>query len=461
MNDNHSQNRIDNLVSYIGALLEGRDIRETFHKHEAEFTELSSLEIFRSFKRILNQGYKEEKVIEVVPRVILATQTTKEDAHVRENDPFLKELRAENQAMDDLLREIRPLLLLREQADGTVEDTNTTDTNTKDTNTTNPGTANESTVNTADATTTQAMSLEARDAEVARLLGELRQMDTHFVRLQNIFFPTLELKDDAMTALSIFWAWQDEAEEVLEKAIASWTDPRAAKQERSQLTGKLFGFYASIAYKEEQFLYPTAAELFDEADWEAMYRQSLVYPTAFDVRKEVSTSQPQVTQPQAAQSQTTQAAQSQTSPQTQTAQQAPQADGVFRTETGALSYEQLSMVLNQLPVDFTVVDENNRVLFFSNPPKRIFPRSPAIVGREVRNCHPPKSLAKVEEIIDSFREGRQSHARFWIDAHGRKIMIEYFSLRDTEGVYRGVLEVSQDITEIQQLEGERRLAEWQ
>ena len=125
-----------------------------------------------------------------------------------------------------------------------------------------------------------------------------------------------------------------------------------------------------------------------------------------------------------------------------------------------MSFEQLNLVLNNLPVDFTVVDENNRVLYFNNPPHRIFPRSPAVVGREVKNCHPPRSLDKVDEIVDAFRDGSQSHARFWITVKERKLLIEYFALRDADGNYRGVLEVSQDITDIQGLEGEKRLLDW-
>ena len=38
-------------------------------------------------------------------------------------------------------------------------------------------------------------------------------------------------------------------------------------------------------------------------------------------------------------------------------------------------------------------------------------------------------------------------------------MIEYFALRDADGNYIGCLEASQNITEMQQLSGEKRLLE--
>ncbi len=392
-----SQARIENLVSYIASLLEGRDAREMYHKHEANFEGLQSLEIFRSFREILKRGYTEEQVIQVVPRVILATQTTAEDRHVLPDEPFLAELRAENQAMFETLDQVKPLLLEEPS--------------------------------------------EARDAAVRGHLEALKQMDSHFVRLQNIFFPTLEQKDEALHALSIFWAWQDEARDLLKAALAKWADKEASQQEQNSAIGKLFGLYATIPYKEEQFLYPAAEALLSEGDWSEMASQAKAYPTAFDVRREVSSDASVVA--------------------VAAGGGGVETGSLFRTLTGTLTHEQLNMILSRLPIDFTVVDEHDRVLYFSNSPERIFPRSPAIIGREVKNCHPPRSLAKVEEIISAFRAGREDHARFWITARGRKVLIEYFCLRDATGVYRGILEVSQDITEIQGLEGERRLAEWQ
>jgi DUF438 domain-containing protein len=109
----------------------------------------------------------------------------------------------------------------------------------------------------------------------------------------------------------------------------------------------------------------------------------------------------------------------------------------------------------------TFVDENNKVKFFTRPKDRIFPRSPAIIGRDVDKCHPPQSVHVVHEIIDSFRNGKKDHATFWINIKEKMILIQYFALRDSMGVYKGVLEVSQDITEIRALEGEKRLLHWE
>ena len=63
-----------------------------------------------------------------------------------------------------------------------------------------------------------------------------------------------------------------------------------------------------------------------------------------------------------------------------------------------------------MPVDLSYVDENELVIFYSDTKHRIFPRSANVIGREVRNCHPAKSVHLVEEIIEKFRSGEQDKA---------------------------------------------------
>ena len=128
--------------------------------------------------------------------------------------------------------------------------------------------------------------------------------------------------------------------------------------------------------------------------------------------------------------------------------------------TGALTFEQLLGILGALPVDITFVDADDRVRYFSEGADRVFERSKAILGREVRHCHPPKSVHVVEEIVSSFRSGRQDVAEFWIELGGRFVHIRYFAVRDGDGRYLGTLGVTQDLTHLRELEGERRLLEW-
>jgi DUF438 domain-containing protein len=118
------------------------------------------------------------------------------------------------------------------------------------------------------------------------------------------------------------------------------------------------------------------------------------------------------------------------------------------------------LIFNHLPVDITFVDEQNKVKYFSSPAKRIFPRTVAVIGRDVSNCHPKESVHVVEQIVESFRKGEKSQADFWIKMRGEFILIQYFAVRDALGNYKGVIEVSQEVSEIRALEGEKRLLDW-
>ena len=125
-----------------------------------------------------------------------------------------------------------------------------------------------------------------------------------------------------------------------------------------------------------------------------------------------------------------------------------------------LNQEQLARILETIPVDISFVDENDTVKFWNKHETRVFKRPPAALGKTVQNCHPPKSVDKVNRVLSDLKNGKRDFAEFWIDLRGRKIYIRYFAVRDKDGKYLGTLEVGQDITEIKQIEGEKRLLEY-
>ena len=135
-------------------------------------------------------------------------------------------------------------------------------------------------------------------------------------------------------------------------------------------------------------------------------------------------------------------------------------DTVLDVATGKLTLDQLNLLFRHLPVDLSYVDENELVKFYSDTPHRIFPRSANVIGREVKNCHPAKSVHVVEEIVEKFRSGEQSQAEFWINKPGLFIYVIYTAVRDENGKFRGVLEMMQDCTHIRELEGSRTLLTW-
>ncbi len=277
--------------------------------------------------------------------------------------------------------------------------------------------------------------LKVKKEKILKKLLELEGFNAHYIKKENILFPYMEKARPKFEGLAVMWALHDEVREQLKTAIQTVKDESSNEQQINISIARLFFGILGVKKKEELILIPAACEVLSEKDWYEMHRQSLEYDFPFINKvKETFIESPS---------------------------HEMSSGGVFRTETGEMNFEEILMVFNALPVDLTFVDEYNKVRYFTRPKDRIFPRSPAVIGRSVNNCHPPQSVHIVEEIIQSFRAGKEDSAKFWINVKGRLILIQYFALRGSEGIYRGVLEVSQDITDIKNIDGERRLLTWE
>ena len=125
-----------------------------------------------------------------------------------------------------------------------------------------------------------------------------------------------------------------------------------------------------------------------------------------------------------------------------------------------LNQEQIAGILETIPIDISFVDENDTVRFWNKHETRVFKRPSSVLGKAAQKCHPPKSVDKVNTVLSDLKSGKRDFVEFWIDLRGRKIYIRYFAVRDKDGKYLGTLEVGQDITEIKQIEGEKRLLEY-
>ncbi|MBZ0241731.1 MAG: PAS domain-containing protein, partial [Bacteroidales bacterium] len=288
----------------------------------------------------------------------------------------------------------------------------------------------------------EAEQFEALRESLKPRFEELTAFEAHYVKKENILFPFLEKKWAYYRPLQVMWSLHDDARRMLKELIALLDDPSASWKDINPKIGKYFFMVFGLIQKEELIVFPVAAETIAAEEFAAMHQQSFEYPFPFietpkqEIQKDVN--------PGTGLQSTVKSS----------------IEGLFSTETGTLDFEQIELIFNSLPLDFTFVDENDKVRYFSKPADRFFPRSPAIIGRDVRNCHPPESLDIVERIIEGFRSGERSKADFWINMKGRFILIQYFALRDAEGLYKGVLEISHDATASRALEGEQRLLDW-
>ncbi|RMF74393.1 MAG: DUF438 domain-containing protein [Acidobacteria bacterium] len=277
-------------------------------------------------------------------------------------------------------------------------------------------------------------------------LEPLLEIEKHFARKENLLFPKLEAH--GITAPSqVMWAKDDEIREMLAALRGALAVDDAAADEWAAVAETVARPLArqieAMIDREERILLPLALEKLSEDDWIRIAEESPRFGWALiDPPPEWSPAGrkrgPAAEAPDAS---------------------ALPADGRVRVGVGSLRLDELRGILAVLPVDLTFVDRDDRVAFFSEG-ERIFARTPAVIGRKVHLCHPPRSVDVVERIIGAFRRGEKDVAEFWITLGGRFVHIRYFAVRDGRGEYLGTLEVTQDLTPLRALEGERRLLDW-
>jgi len=270
-------------------------------------------------------------------------------------------------------------------------------------------------------------------------LDILSRVEIHYQRKENQLFPFLE-KHGITAPPQDMWAVDDDIRKNLKQTNEAFErqDVQSFLQEGEQCAEAI----GDMVYKENHILFPISLEALEELEWVNIRNGESDIGYAFD--------EPAVAWPLVGSDVTDAADEDHVEADT----------GLIKLDTGQMTADQVNLLLKHLPVDMTYVDEKDEVRYFSAGKERLFPRSPGIIGRKVQNCHPPKSIDIVNRIIDEFKAGTKEHADFWIQLQEKFIYIRYFAVRDDEDTYRGTLEVSQDITEIRKLEGERRLLNW-
>jgi hypothetical protein len=286
-------------------------------------------------------------------------------------------------------------------------------------------------------------AFEEHRQALGELIEQLSEINTHYTRKENQLFPMLEAHHFTGPS-QVMWSIHDDIRANMKQARESFAGSDPAQTVTS--LKEAIQAIRDMIYKEEHILFPTSLDMLTDSEWVKVKEGEGDIGFAWVV--------PDQGWPDEILKETEEAA-----PEPQEVLQ--DVAGALGLDTGRMNLEQINLVLTHLPVDLTFVDENDRVAYYSEGPERIFPRSPAIIGREVRNCHPPKSVHMVNKILDAFKSGSRDTAEFWIQLGEKFIYIRYFAVRDKKGYYRGTLEVSQDLTAIRKLEGQQRLLDWE
>ncbi len=268
-----------------------------------------------------------------------------------------------------------------------------------------------------------------------RALKELYKLDKHYARKEQLIFPYLE-RQGITAPPKVMWGKDDEIRNLIKASLAKAESGEKDERLFAEMEYEIRG----MIQKENEILKPMLVENLTEEDWKTVARESDQFGYAFTGGLEGA------------------------SPSDAKAWLKEDEDRIPRSTdneidlpSGYFKVGELEALLNTLPYDITYVNADGRVQYFSEGKHRVFPRTRTIIGRLVEDCHPPKSLHRVLAVVEAFKSGEKDEEHFWIQKDGLFILIRYYAVRDAEGKYLGVAEVTEEISGLRKLEGSKTL----
>lgn len=258
---------------------------------------------------------------------------------------------------------------------------------------------------------------EVRETGDASLLPAIRELAIHYAKKGDLLYPLLKVRYGVTGPAEVMWTVDDEIRDELgalareDEHDEKWKNRLDAVLTRAE----------EMVYKERNILFPICAVYFTEEDWKEIYRDAGDYAVCFGVEPETwdeAEKEPDL--------------------------QSTASDGEIVMPGGHLTVEQLTALLNTIPMEISFVDGDNINRFFNEGPK-VFKRPAAAIDREVFSCHPPKIEPMVRQIIDDFRNSRRDVVPVWMEKGGRTMLVQYMAVRNRAGNYIGTVELVQDM----------------
>ncbi len=389
------------MKEIITELHKGLSVEEAKDRFEREIGSITSTEIAEVEQSLIDEGLSPDEIKKFCNVHALLFKSTLEKSTVKEKSPahpiFLFEL--ENREIEKVTGKIREI----KNNVGTYE-------------------------------------LDSLKKELNTLFNELKNIEIHYVRKEQLLFPYLE-KYGFHGPSKVMWGKDNEIRDLLKNNFEEIKKING-KQELDKYfktnLDPLIEEVEGMIFKEETILFPTSLEKLAVDDWVEILKESDDVGYVFIEKPKEAASLIQELKGAVTDEPSVK-------------------DNVITFPTGKLEVNELMKILDKLPVDITFVDKDDRVKYFSNNKDRIFVRTRSVLGRSVQNCHPPQSVNVVEEIVTSFKEGKKDSVDFWINLNEKIVYIRYYAIRNDEGNYLGTLEVTQDITDVKKLEGEKKL----
>ena len=398
MTDQYNKKRIEDLISFSMGVMKGENGKELIDRYQDAIDNVTPFDIIELENRQINRGVSTSDIKKSIGKVLNSFYSSLSgfEWETPAEGTFLYYLMLENRALELKLNTIKQILKKFHME--------------------------------------ESFTYSMLRNKLIPLFLEILDFDSHYIKKENILFPYIEKHWNNYNPIKVMWSLHDDIRSSLKEIILILENPQGIWDQLNIEIGKYFSLTFGMIIKEERIIFPVAAETIPVKDWQDMHLQSFEMPFTY-IETPIK-------------------------PEIIIKDIAWQKECSFKTETGEVSLDQLELIFGNLPVEMTMIDENDKVIFFSDSDNRIFPRSSAIIGRKVQNCHPPESVHIVNEIISAFKEGRKEKAEFWFKFKEKLIFTVYHALHDKSGNYKGILEVSQDISRFKDLEGERKLLNW-
>lgn len=408
---NNREHRQEKLKELIKRLHDGATVDEVKADFDKLSTGVSAIEITEMEQALVNEGMPVEEIQRLCDVHASVFKGSIEDIHAEdgfsvsdfdEGHP-IHTLKKENRVIEDLL-ENKVLRYLDEY--------------------------------------TEYPSIE-REANLSGAIDKLATIDKHYSRKENLLFPYME-KHDITAPPQVMWGVDDEIRGKIKVVQTLLEDKKPAVAEINTRVRELVDQINEMIFKEEEIMIPMLLETFAMEEWIAIEKASaeIGYTLLHAVKRWI----PKVVEKSEGDTLVS-------------GENMQEATGNIKFDAGSLTPEEINSILNTLPLDMTFVGADDRVKYFTQGKERIFDRPITIIGREVKNCHPPKSVHIVEQIVEDLRSGKKDNEDFWIRMGDMFVYIRYFAVRNKAGEFLGTLELTQNIKPITELEGEKRLRE--
>lgn len=256
-----------------------------------------------------------------------------------------------------------------------------------------------------------------KDSHDDAIIPAIRELSIHYAKKGDLLYPLLKVRYGVSGPSDVMWTVDDE----IRDELGALTKEDNHGEDWQARVDAVLKRAEEMIYKEQNILFPICAVNFTDEEWYGIYQDAKDYLDCLGVSKETW----------------------------EEAESAKGSELIFAAGEivmpgGHVTVEQLTALLNTIPLEITFVDAENINRFFNEGPK-VFKRPGMAIDREVFSCHPPKIEPMVRQIIDDFRNNRRDEVPVWMEKNGRTMLVKYMAVRDAAGKYVGTVELVQDM----------------